>query len=214
MTGNLFERNWGTAAFGLLLKDITDSRIEGNAFRGNSVGLWAEGSNRIRVERNVFEQNGWAVKIMANSVDNEFVRNDFLGNTFDVATNSRRSYSRFTGNYWDAYRGYDLDRDGVGDVPFRPVRLFSLIVERNEPSLVLLRSLLVIALDAAERVLPSITPATLVDERPLMARAVATHATARGARAKLASRQATPKRARAWSVLPIPSITSIARAGT
>ena len=55
-------------------------------------------------------------------------------------------------------------------MPFRPVRLFSLVVERNEPSLVLMRSLLVGILDAAERVVPALTPETLVDERPLMER--------------------------------------------
>ncbi|MEJ2502287.1 MAG: nitrous oxide reductase family maturation protein NosD, partial [Gemmatimonadota bacterium] len=170
MRGNRFERNWGTAAFGLLLKDISDSRIVDNVFLGNSVGVYAEGSTRVEVRKNVFEANGWAVRIMANSLDNVFTANDFIANTFDVSTNSRRSYSEFTGNYWDAYRGYDLDRDGVGDVPFRPVRLFSLMVERNEPSLVLLRSLLVTTLDTAERVFPSLTPETLVDERPLMRR--------------------------------------------
>jgi nitrous oxidase accessory protein len=105
---------------------------------------------------------------MANSVGNEVTRNDFTGNTFDVATNSRQSYSSFRENYWDAYRGYDLDRDGYGDVPFRPVRLFSSIVAGNEASLILLRSLLVATLDAAERVLPAITPAGLADARPAM----------------------------------------------
>lgn len=170
MRGNRFERNWGSASFGLLLKDIARSRISDNIFVGNSVGIYAEGTNQVEVRRNVFERNGWAVRIMANSLDNVFTANDFIGNTFDVATNSRRSYSEFTGNYWDAYRGYDLDRDGIGDVPFRPVRLFSLMVERNEPSLVLLRSLLVTTLDVAERVFPSLTPETLVDQRPLMRR--------------------------------------------
>jgi nitrous oxidase accessory protein len=171
MRGNLFERNWGTAAFGLLLKDIARSRIEDNAFVGNSVGIYAEGMNGVTVRRNEFQENGWAVRIMANSLDNVFTANDFLGNTFDVSTNSRQSFSEFRGNYWDEYRGYDLDRDGVGDVPFRPVRLFSLVVERNEPSLVLLRSLLVTTLDAAERVFPALTPETLVDASPRMRRA-------------------------------------------
>jgi nitrous oxidase accessory protein NosD len=30
MTGNRFEDNWGAAAYGLLLKEITDSEITGN----------------------------------------------------------------------------------------------------------------------------------------------------------------------------------------
>ena len=74
------------------------------------------------------------------------------------------------GNYWDAYRGYDLNRDGTGDVPFRPVRLFSMIVERHEPALLLLRSAFVELLDAAERALPAMTPTTLADARPSMRR--------------------------------------------
>jgi len=107
---------------------------------------------------------------MANSEENVFTRNRFDGNTFDVATNSRYNFSTFEENWWDRYRGYDLDRDGYGDVPFRPVRLFSLVVERNAPSLVLLRSIFVTLLDLAERVAPVLTPATLIDDRPLMRR--------------------------------------------
>jgi nitrous oxidase accessory protein len=105
---------------------------------------------------------------MANAQGNVFEGNAFQGNSFDVATNSRQNNSVFRGNYWDKYRGYDLDRDGVGDVPFRPVRLFSLIVERSAPALVLLRSFFVGLLDAAEQVFPSLTPETLVDEAPLI----------------------------------------------
>jgi nitrous oxidase accessory protein len=87
-----------------------------------------------------------------------------------VATNSQSTSSVFDGNWWDRYRGYDLDRDGRGDVPFRPVRLFSLIMEQYEPSVILLRSAFVDMLDAAERLLPVLTPQGLVDSRPLMAR--------------------------------------------
>ncbi len=171
MTNNAFERNRGTASFGLLLKDITDSELRGNRFVENSIGIMAEGVNRTRIEDNAFVRNGWAIKLMANSEQNVFTRNRFDGNTFDVATNSRHNFSTFEENWWDRYRGYDLDRDGFGDVPFRPVRLFSLVVERNAPSLVLLRSIFVTLLDLAERVAPVLTPATLIDERPLMRRA-------------------------------------------
>ncbi len=169
MLGNRFLDNWGSAAYGLLLKDITDSEIRGNRFLRNTVGVYAEGMNRVEVEGNEFRENGWAVKIMANSQANRFAANDFIGNTFDVATNSRRAYSTFSGNYWDRYRGYDLERDGAGDVPFHPVRLFSLIVERHEPALILLRSFFVDLLDAAERVVPALTPEALADQAPRMA---------------------------------------------
>lgn len=168
MTGNRFEDNRGSASFGLLLKDISDSRVERNVFRSNTVGLYAEAANRTIVQDNDFVSNGWAVRILANSLASEFRRNNFVGNTFDVATNSRSSHSTFEHNHWDTYRGYDLDRDGTGDVPHHPVRLFSLLVERIEPALALLRSPFVSLLDAAERVLPVLTPEALVDRAPAM----------------------------------------------
>lgn len=172
MLRNRFERNWGSAAYGLLLKDINDSRIEGNLFLGNSVGLHLEGANRNTVLANTFRENGWALKTLANAEGNLFERNAFEANAFDVGTNSRANFSRFRENFWDRYRGYDLDRNGVGDVPHAPVRLFALVVEQSPPTLILLRSLLVDLLDLAERVIPSLTPETLVDERPLMRRPV------------------------------------------
>jgi nitrous oxidase accessory protein len=170
MVGNRFENNWGAAAYGLLLKEITDSRLERNVFRGNTTGLLADGANRLHVEDNEFVGNGWAVKLDANTQDGRFERNDFIGNTFDVATNSREHTTVFAGNYWDGYRGYDLDKNGVGDVPHRPVRLFSLLVARNQPALILMHSAFVALLDAAERALPALTPQMLADATPAMRR--------------------------------------------
>ncbi len=170
MTANRFEHNWGNAAYGLLLKEISDGTVRDNQFIGNTVGLYLEDSNRNDVAGNTFVGNGWAVKVLANASDNRFSGNSFEGNTFDVATNSRTASSGFDGNFWDQYRGYDLDHDGVGDVPYRPVRLFSLVVEQHEPALILLRSPFVDLLDAAERLMPILTPDALSDRRPLMAR--------------------------------------------
>lgn len=168
MVANRFERNWGSNAYGLLLKDINDSEIVGNEFNGNSIGLHLEGSSRNRIDANRFLQNGWALRVLANAQENVITHNVFSGNSFDVSTNSRQNFSTFSENYWDRYHGYDLDRDGFGDVPHAPVRLFALVVEQSPPALVLQRSIIVDLLDLAERVLPILTPATLLDERPLM----------------------------------------------
>lgn len=170
MQGNRFEDNWGAASYGLLLKEIADARIERNRFHRNTVALFADGAARIIAVDNVFAGNGWAVKLMGSTYDGRFERNDFTGNTFDFSSNGGEGSNRLRGNHFDAYAGYDLDRDGHGDVPHRPVRLFSVLVERNPPSVILLRSVLVRLLDAAERVLPVLTPAGLADDRPAMRR--------------------------------------------
>ena len=173
MAGNRFERNWGSAAYGLLLKEISDVRVERNSFVHNTTGLFADGTTRLTAEGNEFVDNGWALRVDANAQDGRVTGNDFVGNTFDVATNGGEGSTVFDGNYFDTYEGYDLDRDGVGDVPHRPVRLFSVIVERDEPALILLRSFFAGLLDASERFLPALTPETLVDAHPAMRRRVA-----------------------------------------
>jgi nitrous oxidase accessory protein len=170
MTGNRFEQNRGSAAYGLLLKEISDATVRNNHFLDNTVGLYLEDSNRNLVEGNLFRRNGWAVKVLANAAGNRFTGNRFEGNSFDAATNSRSSSSTFDRNWWDRYRGYDLDRDGLGDVPYRPVRLFSLVAEQHKPALILLRSAFVDLLDGAERLMPMLTPEALADRSPLMRR--------------------------------------------
>ncbi|HEY2897145.1 MAG TPA: NosD domain-containing protein, partial [Gemmatimonadaceae bacterium] len=168
MVENRFEGNRGAAAYGLLLKEIADSRLERNYFLDNTAGLVADGATRLIADRNQFVDNGWALKLQASTEDARFTGNDFAGNTFDVATNSRSSSSTFRGNYWSAYDGYDRNHDGTGDVPYSPVRLASVIVAQTEPALILLRSNFLYLLDAAERVIPALTPETLVDSTPAM----------------------------------------------
>ena len=170
MSGNRFEQNRGSSAYGLLLKEISDGVVRGNLFSGNTVGLYLEDSNRNVVEGNTFRANGWAVKVLANASGNRFTGNRFEGNSFDASTNSRTASSSFDRNWWDRYRGYDLDRDGLGDVPHNPVRLFSLVAEQHRPALILLRSPFVDLLDAAERLMPLLTPEGLADRNPLMRR--------------------------------------------
>jgi nitrous oxidase accessory protein len=168
MTGNRFERNWGSSAYGLLLKEIADSRIEQNVFSDNTTGLYADGADRIRASGNKFIRNGWGVKVGGSTLDGLFTANDFIDNTFDVTTNSRETSTKFEGKYWSTYAGYDLDKDGTGDIPHAPVRLFAVIIEKSPQAVVLMRSALVGLLDAAERAMPALTPQLFVDPRPSM----------------------------------------------
>jgi nitrous oxidase accessory protein len=168
MHDNTFEDNWGAASYGLLLKEISDAEVIGNRFRRNTVGIYAEGSSHVEVRGNEFIRNGWAVRMRSNTRENRFTDNNFIDNLFEITTDTRQNRNTFAGNYWSRYSGYDLTGDGFGDVPHRPVRLFSVIVERTPAAMVLLRTLFVDLLDLAERVMPVLTPTTLVDDTPRM----------------------------------------------
>jgi len=166
MRRNHFYKNWGAASYGLLLKEIYDAEIVNNVFEENTIGAFVEGSTRINYLNNDFTRNGWAVKIAGGCYANIFRANNFLNNSFDVSYNTKMNDNVFEGNFWSSYSGYDLDKDGVGDVPYRPVKLFSYVVNRTPETIILLRSLFIDILNFSERVSPVFTPDNLVDELP------------------------------------------------
>ena len=168
MFHNKFLNNWGDASYGLLLKDITNSIITGNTFSNNTIGINMDGSNRVYLENNDFLKNGYALKIMAKCQQDSFLHNNFSGNTFDVGTNGTLNNNTFVFNYWDKYEGYDLDKNKIGDVPYNPVSLYSVIIEKMPYAVILLRSFTVDMLDRAEKVIPSLVPETILDKSPEM----------------------------------------------
>lgn len=168
MQGNHFRKNWGSASYGLLLKEINDSELKNNIFEDNTIAISADNSNRITYIENDFKNNGYAIRIRGAVYDNIFKQNNFLYNSFDVAYTGKLNHNKFINNYWSSYSGYDLDKDGIGDVPHRPVKLFSYLVNRTPGAIILLRSLFIDIIDFSEKVSPIFTPAELVDENPQM----------------------------------------------
>ena len=168
MISNTFEKNWGPTSYGLLLKEISDSHVVNNKFIENTIGIYMEGTSRSEFKQNLFSKNGWAIKLQASCDGNTFTENNFSSNTFDLSTNGTVVLNTINNNYWDKYQGYDLNRDGKGDIPFRPVNMYAMIVERIPTAVLLWRSFLVYLLDRAEKALPVMTPENLKDDYPSM----------------------------------------------
>lgn len=168
MFNNVFSNNWGDSAYGLLLKEISGSYINGNKFDKNTSGIYMEGVSKTQVFKNVFSGNGFAIKIQASCMEVNVNFNNFFGNTFDIGTNGSLVLNSFNYNYWDNYGGYDLDRDKIGDLPYRPISMYSMIIEKNPPAMILFRSIMVSLLDKTEKIIPSLTPENLKDDFPLM----------------------------------------------
>ena len=168
MRNNRFINNWGSAAYGMLLKEVRDGIISENTFKKNTVGIFAESANRLMFENNDFIENGWAMRMLGSCRENTISKNNFISNTFDIATNSSHNPNLYTGNYWSGYTGYDLEKNGIGDVPYHPVTLFSYLAEKVPESIVLQRSLFVHMINFAEKVAPAMTPKELKDEHPVM----------------------------------------------
>ncbi len=162
MTRNHFLENKGGSSYGLLLKEISDGKIMENTFTNN------EGASRIVIKKNQFTSNGKGISMQGNSIDMEVTENNFLANTFEVVTNTQHNVNLYHRNYWSSYAGYDLDRDGVGDIPYRPVNLFARITNNIPAATFLIHSFFVNLLDAAEKLFPEMIPADLKDDQPMM----------------------------------------------
>lgn len=168
MTKNEFSHNWGRASYGLLLKEINDANIDDNVFEQNTTGIFVEGSNRISYNKNQFMENGWAMKFSGGCSDNTFTKNNLYRNSIDLVVSSNLTGIQIENNYWGKYTGYDLDNNGIGDIPYYPVKLFSYILEQCPETIVLMRSLFVDIINFSERVSPVFTPKDVFDPLPQM----------------------------------------------
>ncbi len=166
MQFNQFNDNWGAAAYGLLLKEITTGDIAFNDFKRNTTGIYMEGSSDCRVHYNSFRANGWGLRVQGDCFNDSIKANNFEGNTFDFATNAERNMNVIDNNFWDRYSGYDLDRDQKGDVPYYPVTLFGRLTETYPVMVLFLHSFLIDVLNKAEGALPILTPQAFGDLHP------------------------------------------------
>ncbi|MBS1549815.1 MAG: nitrous oxide reductase family maturation protein NosD [Bacteroidetes bacterium] len=168
MVGNRFINNWGDASYGLLLKEISFSKIKNNIFDNNTTGIFMDGATKIDFLKNQFSNNGWGLKINANCMENRINQNNFISNVFDISTNGTMVLNDFKKNYWDKNEGYDLNKDQISDVPYHPLSLYAVLSENNPSIMLLFRSFFVDLMDKVEKIVPSLTPENFVDEQPLM----------------------------------------------
>src|SRR5262249_46379657 len=173
VTGNQFLHNRGPRTYGLLLRGCSAGEFHDNPLVDNTVAVFMDNSNRNRIAGNLIQDNGWGVLLFSSCAGNEFTANSFVNDDYPVALDMRRSDNRFDdgqrGNYWSDNAPYDLNADGVSDVPYSPVSAFAFLSKQVPDVAVLAKSPAVAALGAAERVFPALRPSEVVDRFPLVA---------------------------------------------
>ena len=169
---NAFMHNRGFSSFGTLFQDSQNCVSEQNLFVDNVVGIFMESLRDSRFERNLIASNDIAIQVFSSSERNDFFGNNFVANLSPISIVGRTSNIRWDrdgiGNYWSDYKGYDLDGNGIGDVPFRIQNLFEHL-EGNRPRLqIYFFSPASQALAAAEQSFPVIEGSHEFDRYPMM----------------------------------------------
>jgi nitrous oxidase accessory protein len=166
---NQFLRNRGFASVGLLLNTCDEVVAEQNIIADNARGIFIEGSTGVQVRDNAILGSDVAVVLFASSQRVTVSHNTFAGNLAPLLLVGRRPDAAFTGNFWSENDGFDLDGDGRTDTPYPLTSVFDEVRSNLTAADLFSRSLAASALGVAERALPVLAPAQVVDPSPLAA---------------------------------------------
>jgi nitrous oxidase accessory protein len=170
----LFSR--GSAGIGLGMKESGNLVVRGNLLAHNTQGLFLDNSPLVQGDRNVFEHNvirlsEVGVGFLSSEHDNVFRENVLRDNTSQVRVDGGGDALRvvWDGNEWSDYAGYDLDGDGVGDLPHELKDLPGALTARHA-DLSFLRGTLALSLvGVAGEVVPLFAPKPILrDSAPRM----------------------------------------------
>lgn len=169
---NAFIHNRGFSSFGILFQATEDCLAEDNIVADNVVGLFLETHTHSVFRRNLVAGNDVALEVFSSATDNTFETNNFIDNLSPLQVVGKSTATRWSGaqsgNYWSDYDGYDLDADGIGDIPFKIQNVFE-HMEGNYPRLrIYLLSPGSQALALAEKGFPVIEGSREFDQRPLI----------------------------------------------
>ncbi|MFS8614138.1 nitrous oxide reductase family maturation protein NosD [Limnochorda sp.] len=169
---NVFSESRGYGAYGLFLKDAEAAEVEGNLILANETGISLDFAVRSHFQGNYVAANEVAVRVLASSGENTFVGNAFVYNGDGVYLSPGRHQQYWDdgvqGNYWSSYRGYDLDGDGIGDVPYDASDVFGHLTERFPELKLFFQSPAVQAIAFCEEAFPVFQRQKAVDRYPLM----------------------------------------------
>ena len=149
------------------LRDLRGATIEGAEGKGLFVYL----SQFNDFHDNLVADSEIGIHITAGSEQNRLWGNCLADNRTQVkyVQNLAQEWSRARrGNYWSDYLGWDLDGDGVGDIPFRPNDGVDILMWKYPSARLLMSSPAVLLMRYVQRAFPVFTPPSVQDSHPLM----------------------------------------------
>jgi nitrous oxidase accessory protein len=169
ISGNVSRRDHD---HGLLLNFANNARIEDNEVSdGGTECAFIYNANDNVWRRNWFENCPIGVHFTAGAERNRFSGNAFVNNQTQVMYVGTRSLDwtdEGRGNYWSDNPAFDLNGDGIADMPYRPNDLVDRVVWAVPLAKMLLNSPAIQVIRWAQTEFPAVTPGGVIDTAPLM----------------------------------------------
>lgn len=170
ITNNTAVNNDGPSGQGLLVKDVDDSTIRGNAVVANRNGLYVYNSHRNEFVENLLLENQVGIHFTAGSSGETVVGNSFVANDMSAyaSTSSQLTWNDSErGNYWADARPADLDGDGTSELRHQPTGAIEHLMYEQPQAAFFADSPAFDAVRMAESSFPVIESPGVVDHRPL-----------------------------------------------
>jgi nitrous oxidase accessory protein len=162
---NLISHATGAAGMGIGFKEASDILIENNDIIYSAIGVGSDISpfqpgTTIQFKNNRFAYNGIAIQLTSELGGNILEDNIFEGNLNDIyqAGRGQGDKTKWLGNYFDRYQGFDKDGDGYGDTPHEDYAFADQIWMEIPAARFFMTSPVLELLDFLERLAPITSP--------------------------------------------------------
>jgi nitrous oxidase accessory protein len=156
---------------GLFFRDVLYSRILRNKSIYNVDGILLGDSYFNDIINNDIIKNNIGIKIYSGSDENLVYDNNFICNKMQVQFLDNRKVvwnSKFIGNYWSHYIGWDLNMDNIGDKKFYITNISDWLVSSYPILRVMFASPALNLLQKIENQFPAFRKFSIIDNYPLM----------------------------------------------
>ena len=172
LRGNHVFRAQGAAGVGIGFKEASNLDIFNNEILYNGVAMYLDVSpfqpdTTNRIYRNTIAFNDTGVMFLNDWKGNEFMDNRFMNNIRQVAVSTFATANRniWQGNFWDDYEGFDLNKDGIGDRPYR-LNVYADRLGMDVPHAAFFRGTPVLGLlDFMEKLAPFTEPMLMLEDK-------------------------------------------------
>ena len=146
---------------GLMLNAVNDAKIHGNRIERANKCVFLYNANRNAFHDNHFENCTLGIHSTAGSTDNQ-TQVMYVGTRYHEWSHDGQ------GNYWSDNSAFDLNGDGIADLPYRPNNILDQVLWRAPNAKILINSPAAQLLKYAQQQFPAIHPGGVVDSHPLM----------------------------------------------